>query len=257
MSGNFLSGPTPEDVAGIRKGSTVQVLFALYRLEQEAGVTRGERFPASLAQVRVATNSGHDKPGLSYPTIGPARLELVRRGLILSYGEGIYALPLKKIAIPIPVGDSTKPFKGGARGSKKKEKRAGACKNLAGGLTHTERIVVVKGAFSTLRIKYDGGKYSQLCRAKLTRLLKDGHTADEALAVTRWAREKFDAGDRFPLLLDPMYLWSVTKFPPLLAAAQTPPSPRGATDLSNIADPDTRREWREDYQRRLKEKGLA
>jgi hypothetical protein len=250
VDSNFLAGPDDQLVASIKKGSTLKVLFAFYRLEREAEVARGERFSASLSQLAPSTN-------LSYPTISQARLELVRKNAIVSYGEGVYAVPLKKVATPLPLESKRLSSRVGPRerARSREEKGVRAYKNLAGGLTHTERRTVVKDALRVLRVKDNGGKYGQLVRARLTRLLTDGHTVAEVMAVVSWARGKYDEGDRFQSLVDPMYLLSVSKFPALLAAAQTRPSPR-SRELSNIDDPDTRKAWHEDYLRRVRERGL-
>ena len=120
--------------------------------------------------------------------------------------------------------------------------------------SQTEKRLCVSQALRILRVR-DGGKFSQIILGQLTKLVESGASLAEALSVARWARETYDGGDRFRPLLDPMYLWSVMKFPVLLAALQTAPTPREG--LSNIDDPDTRREWHEDYLRRLREKGLT
>ena len=229
------------------RANVVKVLCALHQLEAEAGAARGERFSASLTRLVPIT-------GLSHPTVGAARRELERRGLVESYGEGVYALPIKRFYASIPEGDKRKSLRGRKKG-KGERRGVRAIKSLAGGLTHTERILVTKEAFRILRAKYSPGKYGQLVRARLTRLLRDGFTREEALAVVTWARGKFDEGDRFSGFVDLMYLWSLTKFPGLLNAAQTPAlASRG--ELSNIVDPDTRKAWHDDYDRRVKERGL-
>lgn len=117
----------------------------------------------------------------------------------------------------------------------------------------TERRLCVREALRILRIK-DGGPFSQIVLGQLTKLVNNGGELDEALLVARWGRKKYDEGDSYYCNIDPMYLWATSRFPLLLAAAQTVQAPKGS--LSNIADADTRREWGEDYQRRVRERGL-
>jgi hypothetical protein len=233
------------------KGNDLKVLLAFYGLETEAGVQRGKRFSATLERIRVATN-------LSFPTIVSARGNLEKQGVIMCAGSGTYTLCLKKVARPYPLEEgevSSVRERVILKERKKKSFKGGrACNKVATGMTHTERRLVVKKALDTLRVA-DTGKYAQLCMAKLTLLLADGVTVDQALTVARWSREKFDGGDKFFSLLNLLYLWSRSRFPALLAAATT--APFHGKKFSVISDPSAERAWADDYQRRVRERGLV
>jgi hypothetical protein len=60
--------------------------------------------------------------------------------------------------------------------------------------------------------------YAAAAGERLTALVKDGVTVGEALAVARYAAKRYEAGDKFPPLLNLNYLWAPRKFPALAAA---------------------------------------
>jgi hypothetical protein len=252
---NLFSSPLDDILPGASlrdiKGSDLKVLLAFHGLEAEAGVARGKRFSATLERLRIATN-------LSFPTLVAARGNLEKLGAIMCAGAGTYTICLKKVSPLIPIGDTSFSKRNAIKiekKEKKNEKGGRACKKSStDGMDHTERRLVVSKAFSILRVS-DTGKYAQLCMAKLTLLLKDGCTVKDALAVVQWARKRFDEGDSFPSLLNLLYLWSRNKFPALLAAATT--APFHGKKFSVISDPGAERTWADDYQRRIKERGLV
>jgi hypothetical protein len=65
--------------------------------------------------------------------------------------------------------------------------------------------------------------------------LHEGHTPDDLLAVTTWARRRIDDGDTFPKLRDPLYLWDRNHFPAHLANARSGNTRRGR-EVEDISD---------------------
>jgi hypothetical protein len=61
-------------------------------------------------------------------------------------------------------------------------------------------------------------RFVAIAAEQLDRLLRGGVTVGEALAVARYARRRYDGGDRFLPLLNLTYVWSDRAFPSLVAA---------------------------------------
>ncbi len=256
-------------------GSAVKVYLAL------RGLTSGyQPFAASLTHIQRLT-------GLTHETVSNARKELIQLFLLKeSFPPGYYAFipqPVGKsdhllkesfssdyrASIPRLVGKSD-PFREGLSLipkhkqnillPKNKRKRKTLAKGVGKSAWEEIRLgiearrLAVKKACAILGIP-ESGRFVQAGMRKLYGLQQDGFTIDDALAVVQYCRAESLAGDRFKRRLNLIYIWSVREFSPLLSAARTPfTSRRGCSD---IADPEARREWHEDYQRRVKEKGLA
>ena len=252
MSGNFSSPSRDVSLTRGMDPGAVKLLDAYHELEAQYGVERGEAFHATRMELQAVS-------GLAYPTITKWRRVLIGRGLIKPMTEDTYAI-MGRISSPAnPVRDSNAGLRVPLGIEKlKKEMRKGKSRGKKSspdqeGPTQTEKRLCVMDALKVLRIP-SGATFTRLVLGQLTKLVNEGFKLEDALAVARFGRRKFDEGDRYQSNIDPMYLWAASKFPVMLAAARTEPFHR--KEFSVIADPDTRKDWNEDYQRRMKEKGL-
>lgn len=226
-----------------------KLLAAFYDLEQQYGAGRGQPFPATRRELQRVAD-------MTFPTITKWCRVLVHRGLILCASESTYAVPVKSVAPPKLLRSSSQIRRASGRkrgGMLKATKEARWGKAFSHSPSYTERRLCVSAALKALRVR-DGGVFGKLVMGQLTKLLRDGNSLADALAVARWARQEYDERNRFLPLLDPMYLWSCSKFPRLLAASVTKPFQK---KFSVISDPVAEREWNEDYQRRIRERGLV
>lgn len=92
-------------------------------------------------------------------------------------------------------------------------------------------------------------------RSQLSRILRGGGTLEEAMLVARWARRVYSSGeDRFPPLLDLVYIWTQPRFASYLAAAKTPAP---TLKIGGIPDVDKAEKFNEELMERMKKRGLA
>lgn len=235
--------------------SAVKILVALERLSAGA-----ETFAASASAVEELT-------GLSHPTVVYARQELIEKKIVeTAHPAGYYrilvgARPVKKVNTSIPEGNmcvapvvNNAPVVSARAKVRLGRKVPGVSgvKSFNGVSLESRREVVTQackiiGAAPT-------GRFVQMAMRSLSGLLKDGFSPEDALDVVRFARAKYDGGDRFVKLLNLMYLWSVREFTGLLTAART--TPAGGRKFSVLGD-DEAHAFSEDYQRRVRERGLS
>jgi hypothetical protein len=207
----------------------------------------------------------------SFPTVLDCVKELIARGLVGQDPEKRYLVPTGIIKFNKlsenscknnfynPVGVTNlhprimkrmKGKRGGGSGG-----RGDFKEDTVNGITFEERRAVTIQAASILGAPRGDLKYTSVAQAKLYRILKGGFTTADALEVVRYCRAEYDRGDRFKKLINLIYVWSATQFTALLTAARTTPAHGKA--YSTIDDPEARRKWSEDYQRRVRERGLA
>lgn len=240
--------PDYMDLLKRASGNAIKIYLAM------RGLSDGEK-PFSASQMLLCHLTD-----LNHNTVVTARAELVRLGLVReAFPPGYYTLckTADQILVTSRGGyTNTEPSSVMLPAKVKRVRKSparGDRKLVEGAVSKEARRMAVKEACRVLRIP-ETGRYVQMAMRKLYGLLLDGFTVEDAVFVAKYCRAEYDEGDRFKKRLNLLYIWSAGEFSPILTAARTTPSHR--KELSNIADPDTRREWSDDYQRRVKERGL-
>lgn len=242
--------------------TTVKVYLACCYLRNKFGA--GETFAATSTALQELT-------GLSQPTVVQARHELIHVKLLReAHPSGHYEVDLRPAQLfcghlilgeeskgsdlkpQLPHTATSKLAPLGITSPKRFKHRTAVVKGgkVFGGLTIEDRRELVSKACVILGSPRTG-RYVQMAMKKLSGLLRDGFTADDAIEVARYARARYDGGDRFMPNLNLLYVWSAGHFTPLLTAARTTPFHE---KQFSVLDPEAAQRFEQDYQRRVRER---
>lgn len=219
-------------------GSAVKLMFAFIHIRQREGA---DPFPAARTELLALS-------GISKKTFTKAKDELRGAGILSESTKADYRLNVESVENALS--PSLSLFLFTVVETEKKESES---------VNSTPSRDVTDAALTGWRILNPGTEPSddnvRYARSQLSRILRGGGTLEEAMLVARWARRVYSTGeDRFPPLLDLVYIWTQPRFASYLAAAKTPAP---ALKIGGIPDADKAEKFNEELMARMKKRGLA